>query len=215
MNPANFSVSWIDFAAVLVIMVGVLRGRQRGMSEELLDVIKWLGIVGVGAFVYEPIGNVLSQQLPFGRLSCYLAVYISVIIGFKIAFAIIKRQIGDKLIGSDVFGKSEYYLGMMAGAVRYTCVLIVVLSLLGAKHYTAEQVRADDNFQEQNYGSIRFPTLYSIQKQVFGESWVGKLSCQYTPWLFIRPTTADEKGLGPSGIARARQRDFNDALEKR
>src|SRR5688572_1053748 len=135
MNLENFSVSWIDFAVVIVIMLGVLRGRKRGMSEELLDVVKWLCIVAVASFTYEPAGNFLSEKLPFGSLSCYLAVYIAVILGFKLAFTLIKRQLGEKLVGSDVFGRAEYYLGMLAGGLRYTCVIFVVLAMLNARQY--------------------------------------------------------------------------------
>jgi uncharacterized membrane protein required for colicin V production len=215
MNMADFTVSWIDFAVVIVILVGVLRGRRRGMSEELMDVIKWLGIVAVAAYTYQPLGDFLAEQLPFGRLSCYLAVYITVIIAFKASFAFMRRQTGEKLVGSDVFGRAEYYLGMCAGAIRYTCVVIVVLAMLNARHYSAEEIRDDDNYQEKYYGSIRFPTLYSFQRQVFEGAWVGKLTREYTPFLLIQPTDPEGKALGQSGIARARQRDFNDALDKR
>src|SRR6185503_4545166 len=100
--------------------------RRRGMSEELMDVIKWLGIVAVAAYTYKPLGDFLAEQLPFGQLSCYLAVYITVIVAFKASFAFMRRQTGEKLVGSDVFGRAEYYLGMCAGAIRYTCVVIVV-----------------------------------------------------------------------------------------
>jgi len=37
-----------------------------------------------------------------------------------------------QIIGSDVFGNAEYYLGMCAGAVRYACVTLVVLAFLNA-----------------------------------------------------------------------------------
>ena len=215
MNLANFSLSWVDFAVVIVIMLGVLRGRKRGMSEELLDVVKWLCIVAVACVTYEPAGNFLSEKLPFGSLSCYLAVYIAVIVGFKLAFSLLQRQLGEKLVGSDVFGRAEYYLGMLAGGVRYTCVVIVVMAMLHARQYNADEIRADDAFQEQNYGSIRFPTMYSFQKQIFGVAWTGKLARQHAPFLLIRQTAPEEKGLNASGIARARERAFNDVLDKR
>jgi len=37
--------NWIDLAIVALIGVGVARGRKRGMSEELLAVIKWVVIL--------------------------------------------------------------------------------------------------------------------------------------------------------------------------
>ena len=46
-------------------------------------------------------------------------MYITVAIVVKLAFAGMKKATGGKLLGSNVFGRAEYYLGMMAGAVRF------------------------------------------------------------------------------------------------
>ena len=46
-------------------------------------------------------------------------------------FALFKHSVGGKLLGSDVFGRGEYYLGMGSGMLRFGCVLLAVLALLG------------------------------------------------------------------------------------
>ena len=61
MKAENFSVSWFDFVPVILLLVGVLRGRKRGMSEELLDTFKWLLIVVAAGFAYQPLGDMLAQ----------------------------------------------------------------------------------------------------------------------------------------------------------
>ena len=43
-------------------------------------------------------------------------------------FAGIKRTVGGKLVGSDIFGRSEYYLGMGSGFVRVTCMLLAAMA---------------------------------------------------------------------------------------
>ena len=215
MNAALFAVSWVDFAAVLVVMVGVMRGRRRGMSEELLDVLKWLIIVLLAAYAYEPAGSIMSAKTPFSRLSCFVAVYVGIILIVHVLFMMIRRQVGDKLVGSDAFGSTEYYLGMAAGGFRYTCVMIVVLALLNARYYSPEEIQSRDAFQERNYGSHFFPTMYGFQKEVFERAWVGKLPSRHASFLLIRRTAPEEKGLDQSGIARARESYFNEVLKKR
>ena len=215
MYLGNFSLSWVDFAVMLIVFVGVLRGRKRGMSEELLDLVKWIAILVVASIGYGPVGDFLAYKLPFSALSCYLTAYIGIILIFHVGFVLLRRQIGDKLVGSDFFGRAEYYLGMVAGGLRFTCVTVVVLALLNARHYSAEEIRADDAYQERYYGTIRFPTMYALQKEIFQTAWTGKLSREHAPFLLIRQTAPEEKGLGPSGIARARERDFNDVLNRR
>ena len=164
---SSISVSWVDIAVVIVLLVGLARGRSRGMSSELLDVIKWVVIVAAAGFAYQPGGQLLSQQSMFSLLACYMAVYMLVIIGVTILFSMLRKGLGEKIVGSDLFGGAEYYLGMVSGLFRYACVLVVVLAFLGARHFSAEEVKAREKFQQDHYGDIRFPTLYSLQAEVF------------------------------------------------
>src|SRR2546422_6690284 len=108
-DPAR--LSWVDLVIVGLLIIGVLRGRKRGMSEELLDLLKWLLIVVVAAQFYQPVGDLFAGNSMFSRLSWYLAIYVTMILAIKIIFSLIKKRVGEKLVGSDIFGRAEYYLG--------------------------------------------------------------------------------------------------------
>ena len=62
MKPETFSLSWVDVMVVALLGVGIWRGRKRGMSEELLDIVKWALIVVVAGFLYEPGGRFLTSM---------------------------------------------------------------------------------------------------------------------------------------------------------
>ncbi len=216
MQPIEFSFDWIDLVVLSVLVIGVLRGRRRGISEELLDVLKWLAIVCVAAWVYGPAGLVLAQNTMFSLLACYLAVYAVAVIAIAAVFSVIKQQIGTKLVSSDLFGKGEYYLGMFAGAFRYMCIMLVVMAFLHARYYTPQEVAASQKFQTENFGTIRFPTLMDVQQEVFTDSFVGRLVRDYLPATLIRPTVPEDKGLaGENVIFRQHDRTINDVLDKR
>jgi len=172
----NLPVGWFDFVVLAVIVIGVLQGRKHGMSEELLGVVKWAAIaVGCG-FTYRTIGAIISQQSTFGLLLSYVTAYLLGALVITIAFALMKRAIGGKLIGSTMFGQGEYYLGMVAGMARCTCVLIAALALLNARSYSQAEIQAGLNYQKKEYGSDFFPGFHSVQEQVFQKSLLG-------PWI--------------------------------
>jgi hypothetical protein len=100
-----------------------------------------------------------------------------------------------KLIGSDVFGSGEYYLGMVAGVVRYACILIFGLALLNAPLYTQSQIDADLKFQNDVYGSDFFPKLYNVQADVFKNSFVGPHIQNELGFLLIKSTPAERKEM--------------------
>lgn len=215
MNLQTLGLGWIDLVVLIVLIVGVVRGRKRGISEELLDLIKW-GLILVGAaYVYEPLGAMLAQHTVFSLLSCYVAVYATVV-GILLAFfAYLRRQIGDKLVSSDAFGNAEYYLGMVGGIVRYAFILLVILAFMNARYYSPEETRANELYQEKNYGSQFFPSFGSLQAEVFTRSLTGTLVRDHLSMLLIQPTAPEDKSLGPSGIARRREEDMKQVLEKR
>jgi len=216
MNMPNFTVSWVDLVIVLVVITGIVRGRKRGMSEELLDIIKWVSVLAAVAFVHRPMGEMLASSAPFSLLSCYIFVYTMIVVILKVLFGVVRRQIGDKLVSSDFFGSAEYYLGMLAGGFRYACVTIIVLAFLNARYYSPEEVQADAAFQQSNFGDIRFPTFAALQNEIFTHSFIGMASRDFVPFLLIPPTAPENKALGGgNSVVRARERSVNQVLERR
>ena len=116
-------------------------------------------------------------------------------VGITVAFLAIKKLANGKLVGSDVFGGGEYYLGMMAGFVRYACILIFGLALLNAPLYTDAQKDEDRKFQNDVYGSNFFPKLYSVQDDIFKNSFVGPHIHSELGFLLIKSTPREVKQM--------------------
>jgi uncharacterized membrane protein required for colicin V production len=189
MNFSWFPFNAFDFLVALILVGGLLRGRKQGMSSELLALSKWLAVLFVCAVAYEPIGSFFNQSTSMlSMLACYLLAYIGSALVIVLVFMGIHRALGGKLIGSDVFGKTEYYLGMGSGLLRFACGLLVGLALLNAPYYSPKKVQAMEKFQNDNYGSNFFPTLYTVQSSVFERSVCGKWIREHLGFLLIKPT---------------------------
>ena len=106
-------------------------------------------------------------------------------------FSLIKRSVGLRLFGSNLFGSAEYYLGVPSGMVRYACVLLFALSLLNSRLYTPAQIQASNDFQQRWYGAHFFPDLYNVQDEVFRKSLTGPYIKKYLSVLMIEPATSD------------------------
>lgn len=191
----NLPFNWFDIVIVLVLGLGVARGRKHGLSEELMLVLKWVAIILVAGLSYDVVGDVISDNSVFTRLSAYLMAYSAIALGITVAFLAIKKITHGKLVGSDVFGSGEYYLGMVAGLVRYACIIIFALAFLNAPLYTKEQIDADLSFQNDVYGSDFFPKLYTVQSDVFQKSFVGAQIHNELGFLLIKSTPQEVKEL--------------------
>ena len=189
-------VNLFDVAVIVVLALGIFRGRRHGMSEELLSLVKWLAILFGCAALYQPGGELIAQFTSmFGLLSCYLMAYVTGILLLFLLFTGIKRVLGGKLLGSDIFGRAEYYLGMGSGLVRFSCILLAALALLNARYFSPTEVRAMEKFQDDVYGSNFFPTLHTVQSTVFDRSLTGPWIKENLGFLLIKPTEPEQKEL--------------------
>jgi uncharacterized membrane protein required for colicin V production len=213
MKDAVMPLHPVDLMTVVVLFLGILRGRKRGLSEELLDTIQWVMIVVLAGLYYSRLSVAFSSGGVVGPAVSNVLAYVMIALGVKFAMMLVKRGIGEKIIGSDVFGGFEYYLGMMAGAVRFGCVYFFLLSLLHAPYYTEEMLATQAKYQEKYYGDIRFPTLGTIQKTFFKESAIGTASERYLAKVLIKPAAAQGADLrNDNSIGRRRERTIDAVL---
>ena len=204
----NLPFNWFDLAVVLMIVVAYTPGKNNGMSQESLAVLKWVALVVVTAIAYEPLGVWAASTLKIGKLFAFLLSYCLVASVILCAFVFINRTLGEKLKGSDAFGKAEFYLAMPAGMLRFACITLVLLALLNARYYTTAEVKAMNKYQNDNYGSNFFPTLSSVQDDVFTKSFLGKQIKQHMSFLLIKPTAPVPTRKGAPATVKRKEAGF-------
>jgi len=193
MGLDKLPINAFDCVVLAVLVIGVMRGRKHGMSEELMGLVKWLAVVAGCAFVYQPAGQWFAGTSPFSLLASFIMVYITAALLILAVFAFLKNRLGGKLIGSDIFGRAEYYLGMGSGVVRLSCILLAFLALLNARYFSPMEVKAMEAFQNDVYGSNYFPTWHSAQEVVFEKSVAGPWIRDHLGFLLIKPTQPEDK----------------------
>lgn len=211
-QPQEFAMGWFDFVVIIVLILGFIRGRKRGMSQEILDLTQWLCIVGLGAFLYKPLGGELSRMASMNLAYSYVVSYAGLALAVKLVVSLIKHRLGEKLASSDTFGRIEYYLGMMAGATRFGCVLLMVLAFLHAPHYTEADRIAENKKQADSFSDIRFPTFASVQNDVFAGSFTGQWLRENASFLLIE-SVVDTRSKR-EGIGQQRQREVESIFNR-
>lgn len=212
MNLTGLPLNWFDLVVAVVLIAGAVVGRKKGMSEELLPLFQWLAIVVVGALYYEPIGKLLARFAPISLLLAYVTVYVVILVAHKFFFNWCKTLVGEKLVSADWFGGAEFYLGMVAGTLRFACVLLAALALLNAREITAEELAAERRMQRENFGSVAFPTLGRVQQSVFVHSASGRFVKQYLSDQLIASTPAGQRLTQRESIGRRRERAVDEVL---
>jgi len=186
----SLAANWFDLLVVLVLVFGLFRGRKNGMSKEILPLFQWLAVIFVCGLFYSLVAQYLVKYASLDLMTADLVGYAILALVVFFIFSFLKRTVGLKLFGSNIFGNAEYYLGMPSGMVRFACMLLAALAFLNAPFYTSAQIQASNDYQTSWYGSHFFPNLYNVQDQVFKKSFTGPYIKDYLGILLIKPTTS-------------------------
>ena len=192
----SFSLNLFDFLLVAVLAGGLFYGRKRGLSVELFGAMKWLTLLLGCALIYQPAGILISQATGLSLLASYLLTYVVTALLLFLVFSKVQKRLAPKLVGTDAFGRGEYYLGMASGVVQFACMLLIGLALLNARSFSPAELKAIQQYEEAAYGSSVFPNWHSFQEAVFENSLFGPWIHQELSFLLIVPTEMDQTEPG-------------------
>ncbi|MEW6306823.1 MAG: CvpA family protein [Verrucomicrobiota bacterium] len=209
--PQGIQVNGFDGLVAVVLAAGLFVGKKRGMSVELLDLLQWLLIVVIGGLYHEPLGKLLSSAAKMSLVVAYIICYVTIGVGIKISFSYLKRALGEKLVGSDIFGRAEFYLGMLAGMVRFACMVLFGFSLLNAWYIDPAKIDAGIAKQKEELGSTFFPSFGEIQRAIVYKSATGNFVRKHLQEQIIPATPYVAQALPAAG--KQREKEVWDAID--
>ncbi len=184
LNALNFG--WFDIAVILMALLGIHRGKTNGMSKELLSFIQWCVIVFVGGLTYEPLGSYVSHLAGIGLWGGYVAAYVFVALFVTLIFSFIKRATRERFESSHIFGGLEYYLGPLAGAVKFSCIVLVLVAVIYPAGANRAERERNVKMQQDNFGQVLIPSLGSVRQDVFRQSYTGRWLDENLSFLLIK-----------------------------
>jgi uncharacterized membrane protein required for colicin V production len=205
-------VNLFDGFVVIWLIVGIFRGRKRGMTQELLPTLQWMAIVVLAGLFYRPFSPIILQNTSgaFSRLWANVTAYVLIAFGIHLAYLWIKQLFGEKLTGSDCFGRAEYYLGMLAGLVRFACIIIVMCALMHSRFYTPAELAENENLQKKNLEGVRVPIYMTVQHAILMESFTGQFLDSKLHRLLIDSFSPNKKTT--ESLARKKEDTINAIL---
>jgi uncharacterized membrane protein required for colicin V production len=190
-------VNWFDGLLLALLVVGLFRGRKHGMTQELLPLFKWVGVVLAGGLFYPAVAPLFVNTLRAGKTASLIYGYLLLAFVIIAVFMILKKLLAHHMEDKAYFGSAEYYLGMMSGIVRYFCMLLAVLALLNAPYYTQAEIQARRDYNNRWYGGglkeysgDYIPDLPTVQASVFKKSLIGPYLKEYLAPVLVETTPA-------------------------
>ncbi|HUB87257.1 MAG TPA: CvpA family protein [Verrucomicrobiae bacterium] len=194
----NLPFGWFDVAAVAILAFGFFRGRKNGMTKEVLPMLQWVCTIIVCGLGYEMAGAIFINTFQMSKTVSFVLGYLVLTLIVYFVFMLLKNSLTPRLTGSNIFGSSEYYLGMISGMIRYACLIIFALAFLNAPYYSPADIAKAKAFNarwfgggEEGYSGNFFPSLQQVQTSVFKSSLIGPCVTNYLGMLVIKQIQPD------------------------
>ena len=186
----NLPVNWFDGVVLGMLIIGLFRGRKRGMSKEFLLLLKWVSLVLVCGLWYPMAAQLLVNTASLSKVPSCIFGYLLLAFVVVLVFMFLKWLLVNHVAENNLFGGGEYYLGMLSGMIRFACMLLAVLALLNAPVYTAQEIKQHDAYVKRWFGGglysgDYFPSLHTVQEHVFNKSFTGPYVKDYLGPLLI------------------------------
>jgi uncharacterized membrane protein required for colicin V production len=213
---ADARFNYFDIFVVVWLIIGFFRGRKRGMSQELLPLLQWIGIVVLGGRFYARLSPIIQQNTKFGVLWSNVTAYLLIVLGVHLIYRWFKQMFAEKLVEKDPFGRGEFYLGMMSGVARFGCMLLVAMALMHSRVSTAAELAQMEKFQAAWFSDIRFPTYGEFQQDALIKSFSGKLVESHLQPILIASVASGagmpQPSQKPDTIAQKSTKEIDDIL---
>jgi len=152
-------INWIDLLVVILLIKSGYVGFTKGFGWELFRLIGYICTLLATIYFYEPISRLISDYIsvvsPFSNLLSFTAIYLIILLLFKLAAALLER-----LIKKETFSSIDRVGGLVLGFFRGS----IGLSLLMI--------------------SLIFTPLPYFEKSIKERSYTGQTAIKIVPFIY-------------------------------
>jgi uncharacterized membrane protein required for colicin V production len=163
---------YFDIVALDWLILGLFQGRRRGVSRELLPLLQWIAIVIAAGTLYSDLSPLIHQNTYLSVLWSNISAYLLIAAVVHLVYLWFSRMFAVKLVEMNLFGRREYYFGMIAGTARFTCILLFGLALMNSCFAPAMPV-AKLAKPKKSLSGLHFPTYAELEQDVLSNSFSG------------------------------------------
>ena len=122
-------MTWLDYAALTILVASVLWGVWRGLVREVISIAAWvLAFLGANLFA-GPLGDTLPKAIPSPEIRVLVA-FVVVFIAILAVCALVSRML-SKLVHVAGLGELDRSLGGFFGVARALLILLAFALVAG------------------------------------------------------------------------------------
>ncbi|MDB6026808.1 MAG: Colicin production protein [Verrucomicrobiales bacterium] len=192
---------WFDLVVVLVGGVGAYLGRHGPAAKYIIGFVRWLFVLLICSVLYS-LPTVWIAPV-FGMRPDILAliIYPLTVPAVYLALGFAWRASYGRTLKMECFGNKEHYVSMFAGMLRSLVILFVVMAWINGRYVTEDDLQKYEVFSQENFGSLRWPVLSTVQRDVFVDAYTGKLARRYVSALLVTPFPPPPSVEDPAALA--------------
>jgi len=186
----RLTIGWVDFLAVILILLGFHLGNRTGASKQIISFAIWVVVLTVAAIGYRFLAPLFDRFLGAPPRFAPAMAYALIATLVALTLTLIAKGFADRVEATTAFGRAEYVLGPAACAIRNAAILLVIIGVIHGIQVIPEQEKRQRDEQMKVFGMILYPTSGIVRDTVFGSSMTGRIAHNHLEFLLAKPNPA-------------------------
>ncbi len=131
------SFNIVDIIALIIILLGSIRGLIRGLSAEIAGFISTITALCMGLYFFRPFGSWFLENTRLTKWSAHAVAFVVTIIAAIIAMALLRSAM-KYIIKIVVNPKADRLGGLIAGFISSSIIIIIIfmtVNMLNDKYW--------------------------------------------------------------------------------
>jgi membrane protein required for colicin V production len=121
-------MTWIDYTAIVVLVLSIAWGAWRGLVHEMLSLIGWILAFAAGNLFAAPLADMLPNSMSPGIR--VVVAYVSIFVGTLVVAALLSALV-TRFIKVSVLHSLNRWLGALFGLLRGLLIVVVLAMVAG------------------------------------------------------------------------------------
>ena len=126
------SVNWVDIVLLLIVLLSVAAGWQRGFILSFLDLIRWIVSWVAALFLYKPVAALLGMATDWTETWRNPIAFILVVVAVSIVIHVVSRALLRRIRRETHLSKANKVLGTLPGLASGLIMAAIMSALLFA-----------------------------------------------------------------------------------
>lgn len=155
-------LGFIDILALIVLLLGTLRGLRCGLSGEIARLVSALTAIFLGLYFYEAVAFWTSEHTRLNGRPAHVLAFAFTVVAVLLAMVLLRMALANviRLVVREDFDRSAGAVAGLLSSTAFVFIVFLIMQMLPEEAYLHRKFKADSVI-----GTLIAPYIPAVEEQ--------------------------------------------------